>query len=154
MKCGKSKVFKDAGKIFSADKGIAPLVSTILLISFAVILGLFVMGWGKSYEPSLSSDKVISIDAVTLDNKPMVCYTENTVMATLENDGNVPISGLKVSTIGDEVLVVPIKIDMPVGNVAKVEMASQNPDKVIVVPKIGKIFYPEHQIEIENINRC
>jgi len=136
-------------------KAISPLVSTIVLIVFATVLGVLVMGWGKSYAPEAQeSCDDASLKLIMLNNKPLACYSGDTFYATIENDGQSIINGLIVSSIGDSIETTPIEIKIPVATVAKIDLFADNPKKLIITPKINERLCPKKQIEIENIMPC
>lgn len=85
-------------------KGITPVISSILLIAFAVGLGAIVMSWGAgvSFEesPENACEQTI-MEVVTVGENPEACYTDNEIMLTLFNKGQYMIDGLKIAAIGE-----------------------------------------------------
>jgi len=62
-------------------KGISPLVSTILLIGFASLLGLVVMGWGSTTIDSLPADcSSVSLAVTQIDNSLIVVPKLDTIV--------------------------------------------------------------------------
>jgi len=87
-----------------SKKAITPLISTVLLVSFAVLLGIFVMNWGKTtyaveQETNLCESSALGI--VTINEVAEMCYQSNNIKFTIENQGQTEVSGFKVSIIGD-----------------------------------------------------
>lgn len=139
-------------------KAISPLISTVILIVFATILGVMVMGWGKDYDPgSLSSCQDASLKIITLDGKPMACYSDGILYATVENDGQTVISGLRISAIGEEIMATPLDVNIPVAIVTRLELpidSTSIPLKVLITPMVENTFCPKNQAEIEYIRIC
>ncbi|MBS3097792.1 hypothetical protein J4209_03260 [Candidatus Woesearchaeota archaeon] len=82
-------------------RAVSPLISSILLIAFAVALGVLVMSWGQSTTAfeAVNCDKA-SLGVVEVD-KPMVCLKENLIIATLENEGDIGLSGMRLAILGE-----------------------------------------------------
>lgn len=101
--------------IFSAKKGVSPLIATVLLIAFAVALGAVVMNWGRDYVETtakdsqdksnleLSCQQDISLGVKEISNIPKICYDQSGkyVEAMLENKGRTTITGLKYTIFDD-----------------------------------------------------
>tara|TARA_Y100000310_G_scaffold190615_1_gene190600 strand:+ start:9701 stop:10156 length:456 start_codon:yes stop_codon:yes gene_type:complete len=78
-------------------KGIAPLIATLLLVSFAVAIGVVVMNLGKA-QVELGAQCVIDIG---LENKG-ICFNQNTgkIEFALNNGVNIKVEGFLVNIIG------------------------------------------------------
>ncbi len=85
--------------------GIAPLVATLLLISFAVSLGVVVMNFGRA-QVELEAQCPLKIDLkfAQISDKDDICFdtAKNELRFTVENGVNIKISGLLVNIIGTE----------------------------------------------------
>ncbi len=84
-------------------KAITPLISTIILLSFAIGLGVMVMSWGNSgkFNPEHScADKRISFTEI--GNSKMICMQNNEINALIQNDGKKEISNIKIILITKE----------------------------------------------------
>ncbi len=136
-------------------KAISPLISTVILIIFATVLGILVMGWGKNYDisPQGSCDDA-SLKLITLNGMPMACISDNIFYATIENDGQAIITGLKISAVGGIISATPIDLEIPVAAVTKIQISVDKPTKLIVTPKIQETLCPKKQLEVENIAQC
>lgn len=78
-------------------KGIAPLIATLLLLSFAIAVGVVVMNLGRA-QVELGAQCAIDIG---LENKG-ICFNQATgqIHFTVENGINVKVEGLLVNIIG------------------------------------------------------
>ena len=151
-----------------SKKAMSPLFSTIILIGFAIALGGVVMSWGKStysnYEPGkieIGCEKV-SISLVDYGDNPGICSKENTLYATMQNDGESGIEGIKVSVLGEDGIY-PTRADKTIeaGDVVKIDIPYSNTgkiDKVIFVPITSmsgqEKVCPKNGFSIENIGAC
>jgi flagellin-like protein len=43
-------------KIFRGNRGLSPLVATILLVAFALVIGTVTMNWGRSYVEKIKEE--------------------------------------------------------------------------------------------------
>jgi flagellin-like protein len=95
-------------------KGISPLVATILLIAFAIALGLVVMNWGKSYieekaeftaGPSdVSGCGLVELSVIQVSGRDKICYNpnDNSIEVFLENGPDATITDLQVRIVGSQ----------------------------------------------------
>ena len=86
-------------------KGITPLMTTILLISFAVAVGVVIMNFGRASveeESECSVDPQIQLSNIT--GKLQICYdfVGKALTFTVENGAVSPVQGLVVNVIGTE----------------------------------------------------
>lgn len=126
-------------------KAVTPLISSVLLIAFAVGLGLMVMSWGKTttaIEMDSSLCEEASLNIIILSDKEDVCFADNKVYATVENNGEVMITGFRASIIGDTAISQP-ELDnvMNVADIARIEIPYDaslvgNIEQVRLVPRI------------------
>jgi flagellin-like protein len=149
-------------------RGIAPLVATLLLISFAVALGVVIMNFGRA-QVELEAQCPINI-GLTLSNvnrNNEFCYDNNAkeVRFTLENGVNIKVEGLIVNIIGTNQAQSAELNDAKIGKAANYmgkvhydSASSGNIRQVKITPKV--ILYDEEQICIEKaliveqINEC
>ncbi len=84
-------------------RGIAPLVATLLLISFAVALGVMIMNFGRA-QVELEAQCPVNIDLDFPENGKTLCYdsTAKKINFKVQNGVNIKIEGLMVSTVGSE----------------------------------------------------
>jgi hypothetical protein len=137
-------------------KGLAPLVAGLLLLSFAVAIGVTVMNFGRA-QVELEAECPISID---LEFSQPACLQSEQIQFTVENGVNVKLEGLLVNIIGTDKAET---FDLS----AKVERAgtyqghipfSGEIRQLKITPKI--LFYDQEQIctkkalTVENIANC
>ena len=83
----------------------APIVATLLLISFAVAVGLVVMNFGRA-QISLESQCTIDIGLVfsNIGGQDEICFDaeKNDFFFVVENGINIGVDGLMVNIIGTE----------------------------------------------------
>ncbi|MDP7141001.1 MAG: hypothetical protein QF506_01435 [Candidatus Woesearchaeota archaeon] len=142
-------------------KAISPLVSTIAMLGFAIILGIIVMGWGSEVEQKTqSSCSKARIEPVFIDNEPIICYTNKNIEFMLENIGSIDINGLKLNIIGEsDISRVELEQSIQVGDVIKkVVPYDQSTIGTIKLLKffalINKNYCGDSLIELENIEPC
>ena len=88
-------------------RGVSPAIATVLLISFAVVLGSVVLNWGRNLEISKPDDMCsgTSIKIRNIDGY-QICYAgtgQNMhIKFILDNTGNVNIDGLAIWIIGEK----------------------------------------------------
>tara|TARA_Y100000310_G_C20651750_1_gene799807 strand:- start:249 stop:719 length:471 start_codon:yes stop_codon:yes gene_type:complete len=102
-------------------KAISPLVSTIAMLAFAIILGLIVMGWGGEIEDkTYSGCSKARIDLVIINSEPILCYDDKNLNFMLENIGGADIDSFKLNIIGDkDIDTLEIKKSIAIGDVIK-----------------------------------
>lgn len=88
-------------------RAISPLLSTLLLITFAVILGLAVMNWGRA---QLENSAVCTVNTrmalIDIDNEKQICYSgigaTGFITFALDNGPVVDLVGLQVRIAGSK----------------------------------------------------
>ncbi len=86
-------------------KGIAPLVATLLLISFAVALGVVIMTFGRAQvELEAQCPINVGLKLSKIGGVEQLCYdaAKRDLSFTVENGVNIDIEGLVVNVIGSE----------------------------------------------------
>lgn len=80
-------------------KAMSPIIATVLLIAFAVSLGVVIMNISVNVSITGCADVEISILRVGSD--PRICFDSqtNTIQYTIVNERN-PISGFRIGAIG------------------------------------------------------
>lgn len=147
-------------------RGISPLIATLLLISFAIALGVVVMNFGRAQvELEAQCPIEIGMEFVTVEKVKDICYesASKKLLFNVENGVNIKLTGLLVNIIDEE------KAQTIELNDAKMARAGTfhgkiNYDKtgnikqVKITPKA--MFYDEEQIcvekslIVENVNEC
>ena len=146
-------------------KAMSPVVSTVILIGFAIALGGIVMSWGKggyTVENPIVECKQTSLSLISYGENKGICTQDDSLYFTIQNNGEVELDGIKVSLLSDEgiysdVIDRPIrvadivKLDLPYGGMGKIE-------KVIFVPKFNYLeqerLCPKNGFFIEEVGEC
>lgn len=86
-------------------RGIAPLVATLLLISFAVSLGVVIMNFGRA-QVELEAQCAIDVGLkfTNIGGNEQVCYdpAKKDIAFTIENGVNIKVEGLIINIIGSQ----------------------------------------------------
>ncbi len=86
-------------------KAMSPLFSTVILIFFAIALGGVVMSWGKSgyttERSGLAECEKTSLSLMNYGANKGVCYKENRLYFTIQNNGEINLDGIKISIMGN-----------------------------------------------------
>jgi len=83
-------------------RGIAPLVATLLLLSFAVALGIVIMSFGRA-QVELEAKCPINIGLKLSKDSPLCYDTSNKELKfNVENGVNINVEGLVVNVIGSQ----------------------------------------------------
>jgi len=145
-------------------RGIAPVISTILLLMFASALGLIVMSWGRN--ASISEEKPTcdktSLHVIEYANKPQICSTGKKLQFTLENNGNTNLAGVKVIIISaQDISQSEMTRKMDVADIVKEELDYTASGDILKIKFVPKIEYdntlelcPNNGLELENIAKC
>ncbi len=84
-------------------RGISPIIATLLLISFAVAVGLVIMNFGRAQvELEAECPLDIGMQFVNIGGQPDICSDGSQIRFSVENGVNVQISGLIVNAIGTQ----------------------------------------------------
>ena len=80
------------------QRGVSPLIATVLLIAFAVALGAVLM----TYSGSFGECGSVSFQISELEEKPDICYDSknNTLTFVIENGERSAIEGFKITMQG------------------------------------------------------
>ena len=82
-------------------RGISPIIATLLLISFAVALGVVIMTFGRAQvELEAQCPINIGLQLASIGGEDQFCYQNNELKFTLENGVNIKVEGLIVNVIG------------------------------------------------------
>lgn len=101
---------------FFNKKGVSPLIATVLLIAFAVSLGVVVMNWGKDYvettatqtkdnaDTDLACHLDIDMGIKEIGKVKKICYNGSgrTIEMMLENSGRISVDGLRIIAIDSD----------------------------------------------------
>ena len=155
-------------------RGMSPLIATVLLIAFAVILGAIVMSWGEKYieekadfvnnksEVGTGCDTA-DIHVVIIQGIPQLCQRDETLELTLETedhqvwDVHARVIGDKNTLVQESLLTNPI----PQAGAAKILVhttSAGNIQQIKLTPKSreGKnvILCSKKAVIAENIRKC
>jgi len=87
-----------------SKKGITPIMATLLLISFAVAVGVVVMNLGRAQVESDAQCAIeIGLKFSEISGQQQLCYEgSGSLKFTLENGININVKGLVVNVIGTD----------------------------------------------------
>ncbi|MBI4144698.1 hypothetical protein HY493_00635 [Candidatus Woesearchaeota archaeon] len=107
------------------NRGISPLIATVLLIAFSVALGAVVMSYGQAYveeqaafvqgglEVASSACDAVDLQLITISGTPQLCVRDSIVELSLDN-GPFAIDGLQARIAGSaDVRIVPNVLKQP-----------------------------------------
>ena len=156
------------------NKGISPLIATVILIAFSVLLGAIVMTWGEKYIEEKSdfanrrsevgtACETADLSIVTIQGLPQVCQRAESIEATLES-GQQPILDVHARIIGDKNTLAQeslLKTPIAGASAAKTIIYTNTADNILQVKltpkaKEGKdtVMCPKKAIIAENIRKC
>lgn len=143
----------------------SPLVSTIILIGFAIALGGVVMSWGKggyaTEKPVIECEQA-SLSLVSYGENRGICAKEGKLYFTIQNNGETGLDGIKVSLLGDKEVYSSVierqiniadvaRLDLQYGDIGKIE-------KVIFVPRFSyagqEILCAKNGFFIDEVEEC
>ena len=91
--------------MFKNNQGIAPIVATLLLLTFAVTIGIVIMNFGRA-QVQLESKCAIDIDMSfsEIGGEEQICFNRerDIIELSVENGVNIEVTGLIVNVIGTE----------------------------------------------------
>ena len=137
-------------------KAITPLISTILLLVFAIGLGSLVISWGNTqiYEGC----QEVEIDITSLNNNRQLCEQDGSIAAILENNGQAYLRDLRIITLySDNVLTQDYLISLKPGSFQRFSFSVEDISKVLkirLIPFNVDVLCTEKRVEIENIVTC
>ena len=128
-------------------RGISPLIATVLIIGFTIVLAAAIFQWGGTLVEKLKGQseegltKITCVSDVNIDIK-QACDMINSVLLTVDNKGNIPVKGLTVRLIGEKTAVQKVEEGIDPFGAKKIsatipfDMRSNRPTKVEVFPRI------------------
>ena len=147
-------------------RGIAPVISTLLLIMFASALGIIVMSWGRTTTVTANTPDCAqtSLNIIRYNDKAHVCFKDGYIHFTLENNGITDIQGVRVIVLSlFDIAQYDINQNMKVADIIREQIpydAEKAGDikKIKFVPKLyienEPILCPNNGLEIEHIVQC
>ena len=154
-------------KILS-KKGITPLMITLLLVSFAVAVGVMVMNFGRAQVEDAAECAIdIGLKFSNVAGKDQICYDQSTskVSFTLENGVNIKVEGLIINSIGVDNADSSELNDAKIGKagvyknkVSYNSVANGELQQIKIVPKVvlyeEEIVCSEQALVAEDIKNC
>jgi len=147
-------------------KALSPLISSIALLGFAVILGLIVISWGNVYAgefQKISCDSA-SINVLSVADMPKACSIQDSLFFSVENDGGNVISGVLVDVIGSQgIQQVSASLTLGIAEIKSLEVPFSsalvgNIQKIKIVPSVlfkdSEYLCPKNGFEVEKIVAC
>ncbi|MBW2986491.1 hypothetical protein KY333_03915 [Candidatus Woesearchaeota archaeon] len=111
-----------------SKKGVSPLVATILLILFSIVLGAVVMSWGEAYieekaefvkgaQETVAGCDAAYINIIKVSGELEICYKDDDILEVwIENgpttelyDIHARIVGTEKATTRDSILIEPLR---------------------------------------------
>lgn len=155
------------------NKGISPLIATVLLIAFSVALGAVVMSWGETYieekaqfvegnqglvnAPGCDG---ISLAPIILSGKETFCIKDAVIKTTLENKGVNTANNLKITAIGADGVQTKegvISKELKGGDAVKIEVPFDSTGlikQIKIIPFYDGKVCPDKSLVRENIENC
>lgn len=147
-------------------RAITPLISTVLLVSFAVLLGIIVMSWGRTTyaaQQETMSCEQSGLGIIEINEVPEICYNSGKIRFTVENQGQTEVNGFKISILG-ETGIQQFELDwfMRVGDIEEIatdyDASVAFIRKIKIVPVITSYgvdyICPKGGVEIDRIALC
>ena len=147
-------------RISSAKKAISPLVSSILLISFAVVLGMIVMSWGKTTAATVVLPETcegVSLNIIKIAGEEQICYKEGSIYATIENNGVIELAGINANIISNGITSSSADVNIKAAEVVRVSMPYPGIGEIKQIrlaPKLKDIVCAKNIIVTEDIKTC
>jgi flagellin-like protein len=83
----------------NSKKAMSPLVATVLVIAFAVALGVMIMNWGGGSHDDSHAVNYCKDVSVVLEQE--ACYSSNSLTLYLKNDGKERFDGIILKSVSD-----------------------------------------------------
>jgi flagellin-like protein len=135
----------------SNKRGIAPIISTVILIGFAIALGGVVISWGKvSYDVEVAECGSLGLSDVTLEGKSLACLSEDALQLTVQNTGSEVVVGIKGSLLSES--------GVEVVEVANRVQAGEYSQLKLIIPeglgKLNKAFFTPGFNDVAGLTYC
>ena len=161
--------------LLSGKKGVSPLVATVLLVLFSILLGVAVMSWSEGFIKknavfvNQSVQKKVGCSAasfslVSLKHLLQICVRDSTIEATIENGPDAELFDIHAVIVGSKDVVVAGSVlprPLPPAYAMKVVFGIDSVGEVLqvkFVPKIkvdGTVVYCTTSAQFfENIPNC
>ena len=87
--------------MLSSKKGMSPLIATVLVIAFAVAIGVMILNWTTFDASQTSKSSLEYCDGLSLSVNPLACYKDGSVQFHVKNIGSKKFDGIQLKTITD-----------------------------------------------------
>lgn len=138
-------ILKEGDCVFENNRGITPLVATVLLVAFSVGLGALVMSWGEDYIAQKaefvqgtgeikSACDTAHIDFIRIAGQPQACLGGRGLEIWIDN-GEVDVSSIHARIVGSK------GVDV-VSNILLAPLVKLNSARAIVPvkPEVGQVL--------------
>jgi flagellin-like protein len=90
----------ERGLRIRGNRGISPLIATVLLIAFAVSIGTMIMNWGKD-AVAVGDCTETKLEVQMFSDKPVFCYDtlNSKVNVMIKNTGSTDVDRMKMRVI-------------------------------------------------------
>ena len=137
-------------------KAITPLISTILLLIFAIGLGSLVISWGDSQV--IGGCQEVEMQITSLNNYKQLCSIEGNIQALLENNGQTFLKDIRIITLyTDNVESNDYMASIKPGSFQRFNFFVDDISEVLkirLIPFNGDTLCTEKRVEFENIGDC
>lgn len=130
-------------------KALSPLVATILLIAFAIALGIVVMSWGKSYieekaeftagPMDASACGLVELGIIEVGGKDRICYSaaDSSIEVFLENGPELGIADIRVRVLGSNgIHTIESVLDSPLERSASAQLKFNYPSGIGAIEQV------------------
>jgi hypothetical protein len=140
-----------------SKKALTPLISTLLLITFAVGLGALVMSWGNTQQ--FSTCEEIDIAVTSLKDDSSVCLKDNLINLIIENNGAADIEKMDIVILTpNSVFERNYDVNIKSGQFKHITLSDIDVDseilKIRLIPYRQDSRCVESRFEIETIDNC
>lgn len=119
------------------DKGISPLIATVLLIGFVVALGSVVMLWGKGFvKEKTEKEGALSQAKLDCEGINLKVIEASTSAVIVENRGTSTVNGFKVKYYGGSEDGNIEDLFMEIKTMGRIEIPPEGADKIDIIPCI------------------
>ena len=146
-------------------RGITPIMATLLLVSFAVAVGVVVMNFGRAQVEEEAQCAInIGLKLAEIGGQQQLCYdsTQQSIRFTIENGVNIKVEGLIVNIIetdkAESIEVNEAKIIKAGTYLGTIKHAASSIQQVKIIPKVmlfdQEEICAEQALVVENIRNC
>ena len=160
--------------LFSDKRGISPLIATILLIAFSILLGAVVMSWGESYieekaefvtgvQELVAGCDAVDLRVLELRGVPQACQRGESLEVWLDNGPSSDLFDVHARVVGTVASVTHESVSGPIlkGSAVKTIVPASGVGPVLqlkltpkIMPGTEVIFCAKNAIVVENIGLC